>query len=353
MTLGRNVLLRAAAAGLYSSGLYRLFRVPFGGIGSILLFHRVLPPEPAKSFAPNAFLSVSTDFFEAVIRTVQAEGYEIVTLSEARRRLVEDGARRRPFVCLTFDDGFRDNYEHAFQICRRYGIPMTVFVTTGFIDRQYPMWWMGLEEIIASEDSIAVSFRGRDYVFETATADQKMAAFDALRNLLAHLDAAGHDALIHALLACYPVDLRSLTDHSALTWDMIEEMDASGLVEFGAHTVRHLGLSAQDVATARAEMELGRTRLAERVRQPVVHFAYPFGGRLEAADREFRLAEELNFATAVTTRMGNIMAGHRDHLHCLPRLSVGGRLASLPGLRMMLRGLIPAFVNGFRPMVTA
>ena len=44
-------------------------------------------------------------------------------------------------VAVTFDDGYRDNYENAFPVLQRYGIPATIFLTTGNIDSKEPLWF--------------------------------------------------------------------------------------------------------------------------------------------------------------------------------------------------------------------
>ncbi len=58
------------------------------------------------------------------------------------------------------------------------------------------------------------------------------------------------------------------------------------------------------------------------------HFAYPIGKRRAAGPREFELAAQGGFTTAVTTRPGMLFAPHAAHRHALPRLSLNGRYQS-------------------------
>ena len=60
-------------------------------------------------FCPNRILTITPEFLDQTILQVIDSGYDIVDLSEARRRLLEKDFRRR-FVCFTMDDGYQDNF---------------------------------------------------------------------------------------------------------------------------------------------------------------------------------------------------------------------------------------------------
>src|SRR5262249_61081913 len=105
-------------------------------------------------------------------------------------------------------------------------------------------------------------------------------------------------------------------------------------------------------AAALAEVTGGRGRLEARLGTPIRHFAYPFGGRAEVGAREIRLAQQAGFATAVTTRHGNLQREHRKHVHALPRISVNGFHQSMRELAVLLSGAPSALENRLRRVVT-
>jgi len=43
-------------------------------------------------------------------------------------------------IILTFDDGYKNNYIYAYPLLRNYRVPVTIFLTTGFIDQSHYMW---------------------------------------------------------------------------------------------------------------------------------------------------------------------------------------------------------------------
>src|SRR4029077_17379648 len=98
----------------------------------LLCFHRV--NEDHDPFFP----AVSTAVFERVARFL-ARHHKVVSLREALHHL-ESGSTES-VIALTFDDGYQDNYLHAFPILHRYGLPATVFLTTGSIDSRDPLWF--------------------------------------------------------------------------------------------------------------------------------------------------------------------------------------------------------------------
>ena len=78
------------------------------------------------------------------------------------------------------------------------------------------------------------------------------------------------------------------------------------------------------------------------------HLAYPVGDPTSAGPREFRIAAELGFKTAVTTRPGVLFKAHRDHLTALPRISVNGDFQQQRYLKVLMSGAATAMWNGFR-----
>jgi peptidoglycan/xylan/chitin deacetylase (PgdA/CDA1 family) len=79
-----------------------------------------------------------------------------------------------------------------------------------------------------------------------------------------------------------------------------------------------------------------------------VHLSYPVGDSTSAGPREFAIARELGFKTAVTTRPGVLFPAHREHLTALPRISLNGEYQQLRYVEVLLSGAATAIWNGFR-----
>src|ERR1700748_45540 len=137
----RNQIFRTALNALYFSGSHALLRPLTGGVGAILMRHHVRP-ERYDRFQPNRLLEVSPRFFERVIRHLRRSKLDLVPLDEMHRRLVTGDVPGRRFVCVTFDDGYRDNLEFAYPVLKKYEVPFAVYVATSFADRIGALLWL-------------------------------------------------------------------------------------------------------------------------------------------------------------------------------------------------------------------
>jgi peptidoglycan/xylan/chitin deacetylase (PgdA/CDA1 family) len=307
------------------------------GSGVILTFHHVRPAG-SFAFAPNRLLEIAPDFLDLTLRTVRTSGFDIVALDDVPSRLqhAQDGP---PFAVLTFDDGYRDNADYAAPILRRHDAPWTLFVTTDFAEGRGRLWWLELERSIAPLDRVQLVLDGKKLDLPSATFAEKQAAFDAI---YWRLRAGPEEVLrntIGMLARSAGVDSDKLVQSLCLGWDELKALGRDPNVTFGAHTLSHPMLRKHDEGSARREIADSKAAIEQKLGRTVRHLAYPVGDRTSAGAREFGLAKEAGFATAVTTRPGHVFPAHAGHLHALPRISVNGLFQSEAALKSLLSGV--------------
>jgi peptidoglycan/xylan/chitin deacetylase (PgdA/CDA1 family) len=154
----RDKVIRAGFETIYLSGAHELLRKFVGGVGMILTFHHVRP-ERTDVFQPNKLLEVTPEFLALVVEILRQADVDLVSLDEMYRRMTERDFARR-FACLTLDDGYRDNKEHAYPVLRRLDVPFAIYVPTSFIERRGELWWLVLEAVIASKNEVSLQIDG-------------------------------------------------------------------------------------------------------------------------------------------------------------------------------------------------
>jgi len=330
----RRKAISLGFSALSLGGLHRLAPRALRGLGVILTLHRVRPLAPAMpGYAPNALLEVTPDFLDAALTRLKSLGFELVTLSEAARRLDAPGER---FAALTFDDGYLDFRDHALTVLERHGAPATLFLCPGFIEGGARLWWLELEEAIrrldkVSLDELPAPLPARD-------AAEKTAAFERVYWRLRAEPEARLLAATARLAAEAGVTQAALRKDLFLGWDDLAPLAAHPLVAFGAHSLTHIRLAQWPQEIVQIELGGSKATLEQRFGRGIESICYPVGDPTSAGPREFALARDSGYAIGVTTRPGLLFPEHAAHRLALPRVSLNGLWQSVSSLDALLSG---------------
>ncbi len=333
----RNALINAGFAAFHATQFHRLLPRAARGRGAILTFHHVRPfQERLPGYAPNRLLEITPEFLDRVLGVVTDEGFDLVSMDEALRRIERPAAK--PFVVLTFDDAYKDNLLHALPILERHKAPFTIFVATGFAEGKARLWWLELEDAILHSDHLSLERPGLQFEASVPDGRAKSRAFAELYRALRAMPEGRMLDEIARLAAAAGVDPSRYARRLCMDWEEIAIIGASPLAEIGAHSVNHRMLAHWPQNQAREEMAASKSVLEAKTGRAIRHFAYPVGDPGSAALREFKLAQDCGFASAVTTRPGMLFAGHGAHRFALPRISVNGLWQSERALQVLLSG---------------
>jgi peptidoglycan/xylan/chitin deacetylase (PgdA/CDA1 family) len=343
----RERIIRSGLGALHVTGAHRLLRPIFAGVGNIFMLHHVRPRRDV-AFQPNHHLEITPDFLRMTLKHVRDLGIDIVTLDEMQRRLAARDFSRR-FVCFTLDDGYRDNRDFAAPVMREFDAPFTVYVASDFANGTGRLWWVALERVLATSDSVDVIIDKVATRLDTDTLEGKREAFTILHEWLRRLpDSAAIHREISTLCMRYGVDEEAISRELCLSWDELKAFAEEPLLTVGAHTVTHDNLAKQSEASALREITTNRADIEAALQRPVKHLAYPYGDKLAAGQREFALAQRAGFTTAVTTRPGMVFSENAAHLTALPRISLNGNYQEDRFLPVLTSGAATALWNRFR-----
>jgi peptidoglycan/xylan/chitin deacetylase (PgdA/CDA1 family) len=333
------------------TGLAPLARQIVGGIGAILMLHRVTA-KPERPRGINRHLNIAPAFLDAVIADMKASGYAFVTLDEAVERIKRGGVDGQ-FATITADDAYRDNLTEALPVLEKHGAPLTVYVAPGLINGTADLWWDVIDDIVNARDMLFLQTAKGKVIIDCSTPARKYQANSRLHEYLT-LDTGEEDqrAVLHDLARSSGVDPDAPRRKTLMSWDEIRTIAAHPLVTIGAHTVNHYNLKRLSEAKALREMTDVVGILETELGLTPRHLAYPYGYASAVSCREVALAVRTGYVSAVTTRHGVLHTGHAQHLHALPRISVNGRYQRVAHIRTMLSGVTTPLANSGKMVVT-
>lgn len=263
----------------------------------ILVYHRVLPKPD-----PFVISMVTADLFARQMRLLR-ERYRPVSLDTLFDEL--EGNRLRPgTVAVTFDDGYRDNHDHAWPILKANGVPATVYVATGLTGTGDMSWYDRALSAFSEAGTGRFTFEPagiRDA--DIAERGRRAQVAYAFLEWLKRFPPAARDAHIEALRTARGRP-SGPADRLMLDWGEIKAMRASGVIAFGAHTVNHPILSLLPEDEMEREIAGSQRALQDALQEPVRHFAYPNGKPGDYTPATEGILKRLGFRSAVTTSPG-------------------------------------------------
>lgn len=305
----------------------------------ILAYHRI-----GKEALDPWQMCVEPAHFRAQLDYVRRH-FNVVPLTGLDR----PGGDGRPRACLTFDDGYLDNYDIAVPLLRRLGLPAAFFVPAQNLTTGALFWWELVDYLFwkqASGTRAELRAGGERFILRLPGPAAREEAL-RLRWSAAHPPPNGvcrHYLALCAWLKSLPADrqeeataqLLTLAGPAAGAYPGFAKMGRAALTalvrdgfELGAHTMRHPALGRQDVRTQRWEIEEGGRLLEDLQGGKVRCFAYPHG-ELNAGVRS--LVRRAGYRFACTTEE-KCVRDRVDRL-ALPRITVVNEGAEALGARL-------------------
>jgi len=261
--------------------------------------------------------------FDAQMEYISRFG-NVVPLDTALR---SPGRLSPPAIAVTFDDGFKNNFDVALPILARFEIPATVFLPTAFVDSHKALWFCRVNRAIAATGLLTCRWHEETYELSSPAARAEASArmqsrlkeyshpvlLDELDRLCALLGEAG-DA---------PLDETS--PYATLSTQTIRAMLATGLIDFGAHSETHAILSLLGSEAKALEIRRSIEKVGALRGQRCSLFAYPNGRRRDFDADCMALLRDQGIEAAVTAVEG--VNDDQTPLMELRRIGIGAHTA--------------------------
>lgn len=254
--------------------------------GKVLMLHRIGPPEPDR-LPCVAELSVTVERLQRYVDEHRAK-YDFVSLDEVNARMLDRSLRKRPFLCFTLDDGYRDNLTYGLPFFERNNIPFAVFLTVDFIDRHpafnYPFI---LERVVANQEDFT-QWKERILQWDYDGFEQKFK------------ETFGTDLTE----ACY--------EDLTMRWEEVRQLAQSPLCTIGSHSMTHFRLSNLTKEELAYELGESKQRIEAQIAQPVKYVSYPFGWTTDVNEMVFEVAKEVGYEMGFVSHGGGVRKNDQD-----------------------------------------
>ncbi|HDS00479.1 MAG TPA: hypothetical protein ENO22_03700 [candidate division Zixibacteria bacterium] len=319
---------------MYYSGILRLYsrvkpRNWFERNLKILLYHRVLAEGDKKKAELQPGMCVLQSSFERQIRFIKRK-FEIISVAELVAMLSRNEFPDKRIALVTFDDGWRDNYDYAFPVLQKYGSPATIFLATDYISCNNLPLIIEVNLLLSEADlwpDLAIQ------IFETTVSESGQSGPDQSPGLpdnpkmrkdpfkfikaVMGLDSGLQKIILDKMKARAALNKSDSNERWMLNKEEIKQMYASG-IDFGSHGKSHQILTALDETELIRELEESKQKIENILNTEVISIAYPNGDYNSSVTRS---ARECGYKIGMAVSTDGGTADHPD-IFAMKRINI-------------------------------
>ncbi|MBW1695562.1 MAG: polysaccharide deacetylase family protein [Deltaproteobacteria bacterium] len=290
---------------LNAGALCRVLNRPAENGVLILQYHSISPLKARELWYIHPSLSIHPRDFERQMAIVRRY-FEPVSLGRLLRWVDEGQNARKLPLAVTFDDGYRDNFTHAFPILRKYNIPATFYLTSECMDAKNPLWTTELRGLILNSSRSNIVLSTLACAHKLKDPASRLGAIRDIKARMVKLPRNQREIAMEEIRRETAASRRHTDEMKRvmLKWEHVERMLRCGM-DFGAHTMTHPSLPHIPVDEAMVEIAGSRTAIEARIGRHVLHFCYPNPGDVPHFNARIqRILKNFGFLSAVTSIPG-------------------------------------------------
>ncbi len=291
----------------------------------ILMYHRILPADDNRCLTEEPGMIVTPSTFKQHMK-ILAEYFQFVSLNDWINKKNNNQPLPAMACAITFDDGWSDNYEFAYPILKELNVPATIYLVSNIVDTDNIFWPERVSHAIINIANNHSTLWNKpelkwlkntqtDYTFNEKSPTREQIS-QIIKSLKEYTDTDINQRL-NALESDFNIESYSSTSQNILTWQQIDEMIDSGLVEAGSHTCQHIRL-VDDLSSDLLNDEVVKSKkiIEKKINAQINTFCFPNGDFSNASSKLVKK----HYLSSVSTQPGWNSSTSSSHL--LKRVAV-------------------------------
>ncbi|WOH36642.1 polysaccharide deacetylase family protein [Thalassotalea fonticola] len=261
-------------------------------------YHRI-GDENDTAFDPHLFSCTQEHFKEQL--EFYKNNFEVINIETLNSLIHSNKKINKRLALITFDDGYLDNYLHAYPLLKAANLPACFFIATDFIDQQKVPWWDEIAWLLKNNELHQEFIKKWQLPNGFQTLDSREQIYLLLKKVKSDTKTTMEEKLIQIRMDLN-IDERQVMPKEQLfmDWDMVREVSANGIT-IGSHTCSHRILSHLEEQEQTFEILQSKQKLETQLNgQPVRSFAYPVGGETSYNKSSTKCLEEFEYQMAFT-----------------------------------------------------
>lgn len=260
----------------------------------IIMFHR-FSKEPESGHISSKVLDQQLTYLE--------RHFNVISLSELRSCKQKGISPPENSLVLTVDDGYRDFYEVAYPLLKKHQLPATLFVTTGFVNKELWLWpdqisWaLNNAEVLSSE----LVMDGNSIPSQAINEHTRPLLWSKIVGYLLSISDEDKHIWINCFYEALNIEFPATAPvgYEACSWGQLREMQSHG-IEIGGHTHTHPSLG--QVSDEQLEIEVSHCMqlMTENLGINDRDFCFPNGQPNDFNEGVINVIRKNGFCSSVT-----------------------------------------------------
>ena len=239
----------------------------------------------------------------------------------------------KPYIAVTFDDGFKNNYDLAAEVLDFYKIPTTFYVSTAYIGKKKMFWVDILEDIFNNKVQNKIEIKlNRSYIFDTSTKYEKIKTLNYIKNYCKNALFNEKERVLNFLINKFNfknnISINNSYNYKSMSWKDISDIGKNKNFIIGGHSHNHEILSNLPEDLMKKEINTCIKLLSAKLKKKINHFSYPEGLNHHFNEKVIKFLKNKGITTCPTAINGvNIL---NQDLFRLKRIMIGMNKIKFP-----------------------